>query len=95
MKYKKIWIALSMVTLILVWSNPSDTDFAKFYRMEKGEELKNVEEGLPYGRTGYFGLFSIYKFTEASVYFNGSYGKKRVSYLGVFNNFIRLSEVKE
>jgi hypothetical protein len=89
MKRKKLWIIIGVVFLLLIITNPSQSDFKNFLELEcKCEVGKTYEhpDGRSYGRTFYLGIFSIYKDYGVSDSRYDTY------YLGVFKNFVKIKE---
>lgn len=72
---KNVGIAFIVICIILIISNPTNSDF-KNYLQGNGIDTDHRHRGaLYYGRTMYFGIFSIYNAGNET-------------YLGIFKNFI-------
>jgi hypothetical protein len=81
---KKIWISGFFLIIVLILTNPSNSDFRNYLATENFKHIKNS------GRVGYFLLFSVYELTE-EVYTGdklGSYNIVKHSYIGIFKNFL-------
>ena len=87
MKYKKVFILIMIAIVILITSNPTNTDFKNYLNGSFGKELGADGNGVKYGRISYFGIFSIYK---CSVFEILNSGELHVgTYIGIFKNFIK------
>ena len=81
----KILIAVLVILGVFIVTNPTQTDFDRYVEGNDGLPLKYVRSG----RTGYYLLFSTYRYSHAS----GEYYSKKTtshSYIGVFKNFFQL-----
>jgi hypothetical protein len=75
-KTKKIWVIIGIIAIILVFTNPTNSDLDSFLTAKQFENNSG-------GRIAYFGIFSIYKTNIGSEY---KYPNR--TYLGIFKNFI-------
>jgi hypothetical protein len=78
----KFIISLGLIILILIFTNPSNTDFDRYLH------AKGFDSSVHGGRVNYFLVFSIY---EVQFNYGENNSKKRhVKCLSVFGNFITL-----
>ena len=89
MRRKKIIVIVTVVILAFLLANPTNNDFKNYIQGNYGFDLNKHAVLYPYGRTNYFGLFSIYKYSQLD-----NYGAvlKTETYIGVFKNFIKVDE---
>ncbi len=84
---RKIWFGAGLIVAILIFTNPSEVKFREFIAFEK------ISVSGVSARTIYFLLFSIFEWKNQSEYNrDDSYTKEK--YLGLFNNFYKISEHK-
>ena len=81
---KKLWICIFFLLLILMLTNPSNSDFNDYLSTKNFGHVENS------GRVGYFLLFSVYGFNEevSTGDNSGSYNIVRHTYIGIFKNFL-------
>ncbi len=79
-KFKR-WAITLIVLAVLIATNPNNNDFT-YYKNAKG-----YAADVTGGRTAYLLVFSIYQMVYRP---NANEPQEKVTYLGVFNNFIKL-----
>ena len=95
---KKLYTLLILLIVVLVVTNPTNNDFADYYRVLTGKNLQSENShNLQYGRIGYFGIFSTYQYQTLNYNYigkktPGSYEVENFIYLGIFNNFLFLQK---
>lgn len=94
---RKILIVVAILLIVLFITNPSQTSFTNFLNA-KGIGTKyttlndtwHTQLRVSYGRSAYFGIFSIYEYRAYS-----QYTSHNTTYLGIFGNFFKLKYQNE
>jgi hypothetical protein len=87
---RKILLILAIIGVLLAATNPTPTDFKGYLNTKP---LSSTDEG----RTSYFLFFSIYTVSylvdngQTDGYGNPVYNRTPTKYLGIFKNFIEIS----